>query len=98
MSIKHRFLKWLSTKIPCKIPAGQGVTVMEDPEPEIKGLLHNAPKYSIKGRSLFVYVGAKKVADGKAMHELLHVDTNTTFIVADKLFKTMYENIRVKEN
>jgi hypothetical protein len=87
------FLKWVSTKVPFKIPAGKGTTIEEVPEPDENRLVVNAPKYKVKPDITFIYVSNRRNNKGEVCHELLCDKTRLTFLVSENLFKALFENI-----
>ncbi len=89
------FLRWVSTIVPFKIPAGKGTTIEEVPEPDESRLVINAPKYKVKPEITFIYVNSRRNEKGEVFHELLCDTTRLTFLVSDKLFKALFENVSI---
>ncbi len=97
MSKWKSFLKWLSTIVPFRIPAGKGTTIEEIPEVDESRLVINAPKYRVKPETTFVYVNSRRNTKGQAVHELVCQESKLSLIVSDTIFKTLFENISLKE-
>ncbi len=95
MNKLQTFLKLLSIILPIKVPAGRGTTVdnLDTPEPDQNRLIINAPKYKVKSDITFIYVSSRRDSKGEVCHELLCDKTKLTFLVSDKLFRSLFQNV-----